>query len=235
MAGLSGSTWVLRWADAEGTESMSYLQERLVSGFHAQLSDRWNVKTRLFRSTHDYATMNMDMSTSNDADQNQDKKSNEGPHRFLYLVNMSHIVPPRQFAVLTFPGPGGIWNQRVIESDVEIETIMSKMKNLWVPRQSAYIEGYSYNLGDFRVHLGTMRVGSGYKGIILQIDYLPCNSYIEVNGIMAEFVQMLLPPNARVDTNTGIKFEDANLSSNMMTDRHTALQYINLFTKLHLL
>lgn len=50
---------MLRWADAEGTESQNYLQERLVSGFHAHLSDRWSVKTRLFRSAHDYAVINL--------------------------------------------------------------------------------------------------------------------------------------------------------------------------------
>ncbi|CAG8819118.1 33879_t:CDS:2, partial [Racocetra persica] len=54
----------------------------------------------------------------------------------------------------------------MIEAEHELETILSKLKNLWVIKKDVKFEGFSYNIGDFMVRTIDVR----HKGILVERD-----------------------------------------------------------------
>ncbi|KAF9115685.1 hypothetical protein BGX27_006929 [Mortierella sp. AM989] len=58
----------------------------------------------------------------------------------------------------------------LVEVEKDIEALIVKLKNLWVSRQHAQVEGYVYDLGDFIVRAGNIMVASSsYKGMLIEV------------------------------------------------------------------
>ncbi|CAG8594223.1 8225_t:CDS:2 [Cetraspora pellucida] len=53
----------------------------------------------------------------------------------------------------------------MIEAEHELETILSKLKNLWSNKKSVNFEGFSYNIGDFIVRTIDVKL----KGILVEV------------------------------------------------------------------
>ncbi|ORX65971.1 hypothetical protein DL89DRAFT_295825 [Linderina pennispora] len=213
---MTGTTWVLQWKDAQGTASLGLLQERLLRGLRASLKGRWSLDTRLFRSPHNYLEL-----------QNI-KNRGTASDKSMYLVVRGQGAARRQFIVMAS-------NRVVVEAEPEMESILLRLKNLWTPRQSARIEGYSYEGDDWVIHIGNMMVGTSYKGLVIEINYLPCSNPDQTYGLMRELLMMILPADAQIDVNSGVDYRRAGLDPHCMTDRHTAYQYVHLFTQSSLL
>ncbi|KAJ2053362.1 hypothetical protein GGI13_007232 [Coemansia sp. RSA 455] len=219
---MAGSTWVLWWKDAQGTASLGLLQERLLRGLRASLKGRWSMDTKLFHSPYNFV-------------QHQNIKvpaltapRGTASDQSMYLVIRGQGTSRRQFYVMAS-------NRVVVEAEPEMESIVLRLKNLWTPRQTARVEGYSYEGDDWIIRTGNMMVGTSYKGLIIEINYLPCSNPEQTRGLMLELLTMILPEDAQVDANNGVDYRRAGLDPCRMTDRHTAYQYVHLFTQSSLL
>ncbi|KAJ1951117.1 hypothetical protein FBU59_000349 [Linderina macrospora] len=231
---MTGTTWVLRWKDAQGTASLGLLQERLLRGLRANLKGRWSLDTRLFRSPHNYLELqNIKVGAPSSVAGNGEAGASLENHgtasdQSMYVVVRGQGASRRQFIVMAS-------NRVVVEAEPEMEAILLRLKNLWAPRQSARIEGYSYEGDDWVIHIGNMMVGTSYKGLVIEINYLPCSNPDQTYGLMRELLMMILPGDAQIDVNGGVDYCRAGLDPHRMTDRHTAYQYVHLFTQSSLL
>ncbi|KAI8320302.1 hypothetical protein GQ54DRAFT_222014 [Martensiomyces pterosporus] len=221
-----GTTWVLRWKDAQGTASLGLLQERLLRGLRASLKGRWSMDTKLYRSSHSY----IDLQTLKVGSPTPVRPEGRGTasDQSMYVVVRGQGSARRQYIVMAS-------NRVVVETEPEMENILLRLKNLWTPRQSARIEGYSYEGDDWVIRIGNMMVGTSYKGLVIEINYLPCSNPDQTYGLMRELLMMILPPDAQIDANGGVDYQRAGLDPQCMTDRHTAYQYVHLFTQSSLL
>lgn len=202
-----GSTWVIWWKDAQGTASLSQIQERLLRGLRAQPKGRWTMDAKLYHSSYNF-----------------NPTRQQPTDHLMYLINRN----TQQFYTMA--------SQRaIVETTAEMESIISRLKNLWQLRQSARIEGYSYEGDDWVIRTGNLMVGTSYKGLVVEINYLPCSNPQETEGLMRELLLMVMPKDAQVDANLAVDYKRAGLDSKKMTDCHTAYQYVNLFTKNSLL
>ncbi|KAJ2722461.1 hypothetical protein GGI07_003296 [Coemansia sp. Benny D115] len=218
-----GSTWVLWWKDAQGTASLGQLQERLLRGLRASLKGRWSMDTRLFHSPHNFVEL-QNLKVSDRHSESQGTASDQS----MYLVSRGQGAQRRQYFVMAS-------NRVVVETEPEMESIVLRLKNLWSARQSARIEGYSYEGDDWIIRTGNLMVGTSYKGLVIEINYLPCSNPEQTRELMRELLVMILPADAQVDVNSGVDYRRAGLDPNRMTDRHTAYQYVHLFTQSSLL
>ncbi|KAJ2659104.1 hypothetical protein IW148_004397 [Coemansia sp. RSA 1199] len=221
---MTGSTWVLWWRDAQGTASLGQLQERLLRGLRATLRGRWSMDTKLYHSPYNFVDhQHLKVSTAN-AQPARGTASDQS----IYLVVRGHGASRRQYFVLAS-------NRVVVETEPEMESILVRLKNLWTPRQTARIEGYSYEGDDWVIRTGNLMVGTSYKGLIIEINYLPCSNPEQTRELMRELLGMILPADAQIDPNNGVDYRRASLDPFCMTDRHTAYQYVHLFTQSSLL
>ncbi|KAM3583938.1 hypothetical protein VKS41_003903 [Umbelopsis sp. WA50703] len=147
-------------------------------------------------------------------------RNNSG--KLLYQISLAQ--QPRQLYCMV---DGGV----VVEVERDVETIFSRLKNLWVIRQSATIEGTSYDIGDFTLRVANILLGSTYKGLLLEVEYRPCSSPYGATEIIRDFVESLIPANAQLSIDTEYDYEKVGLSNQEFTIAHTGYQYMHLFRK----
>jgi mediator of RNA polymerase II transcription subunit 20 len=49
-------------------------------------------------------------------------------------------------------------------------------------------KGYQYSLGDFMVKIGSVILGQTTKGIVIEVEYLPCVIPNRCNDLLEEFI-----------------------------------------------
>ncbi|KAG0237339.1 hypothetical protein BGW42_001259 [Actinomortierella wolfii] len=127
----------------------------------------------------------------------------------------------------------------IVEVEKDMENLVAKLKNLWVLRQHAQVEGYVFDVGDFIVRAGNIMVAStSYKGLLIEFEYLPQMSSINAcKPILEEFVQLLLPPGVNLYTPQMLDYpyEQVGLDPNGWSSLHSRFQYSVLFRRQHIL
>ncbi|KAF9916510.1 hypothetical protein BX616_003584 [Lobosporangium transversale] len=127
----------------------------------------------------------------------------------------------------------------LVEVEKDIEALIAKLKNLWVHRQHAQVEGYVFDLGDFIVRAGNIMVAStSYKGMLIEIEYLPqTSSAIASNAILEEFVRLISPPGVTLYSPQMLDYpyEQVGLDSKHWSMLHSGFQYMTLFRRQHIL
>ncbi|RIB22453.1 mediator complex, subunit Med20 [Gigaspora rosea] len=116
----------------------------------------------------------------------------------------------------------------MIEAEHELETILSKLKNLWSVKQDVKFEGYSYNIGDFIVRT----VDARHKGMLVEVEYLPTTHPHAASSILSDFIDLIMPKDAdivRWDEKGDNSYTKVGLSEETFTRIHTAYQYMTLF------
>ncbi|KAF9964346.1 hypothetical protein BGZ70_006588 [Mortierella alpina] len=135
-------------------------------------------------------------------------------------------APPKRKAVL-------------VEVEKDIEALIAKLKNLWVHRQHAQVEGHIFDLGDFIVRAGNIMVAStSYKGMLIEIEYLPqTSSAIASNAILEEFVRLISPPGVNLCSPQMLDYpyEQVGLDPKKWSMLHSGFQYMTLFRRQHIL
>ncbi|KAF8944122.1 hypothetical protein BGZ47_004606 [Haplosporangium gracile] len=135
-------------------------------------------------------------------------------------------VPPKKRAVL-------------VEVEKDIEALIAKLKNLWVHRQHAQVEGYVYDLGDFIVRAGNIMVAStSYKGMLIEIEYLPqTSSATASNALLEEFVRLISPPGVNLYSPQmfDYPYEQVGLDPKNWSMLHSGFQFMTLFRRQHIL
>ncbi|KAJ1972693.1 hypothetical protein H4R34_005321 [Dimargaris verticillata] len=179
-----GVTCVFRWVNATGSTSLSQLNAQLTQRLFAANLGRWTVTCRLYREIPpalDPAATTVGSPTMAIGNKSHEKM----------LLLLTHTAEPaRQYAMVD--------ESCIVETDRELEAIVHKLKNLWVARQSSQIDGHLYDLGDFRVRMGNMMVGTANKGVIVEVEYVPCCYPQACQRILAEFIGLLMPSNAQL-------------------------------------
>ncbi|KAI1295243.1 hypothetical protein EDD11_007881 [Mortierella claussenii] len=127
----------------------------------------------------------------------------------------------------------------LVEVEKDIEALIAKLKNLWVHRQHAQVEGYVFDLGDFIVRAGNIMVAStSYKGMLIEIEYLPqTSSATASNAILEEFVRLISPPGVTLHSPHMLEYpyEQVGLDSKHWSMLHNGFQYMTLFRRQHIL
>ncbi|KAG0333563.1 hypothetical protein BG000_009074 [Podila horticola] len=127
----------------------------------------------------------------------------------------------------------------LVEVERDIEALIAKLKNQWVHRQHAQIEGYVYDAGDFIVRVGNIMVAStSYKGMLIEIEYLPqTSSATASNAILEEFVRMLSPPGANLYSPQMLDYpyDQVGLDPSHWSTLHNGFQLTQLFRRQHIL
>ncbi|KAJ2762133.1 hypothetical protein IWQ56_005112, partial [Coemansia nantahalensis] len=181
---MAGSTWVLWWKDAQGTASLRLLQERLLRGLRATLRERWTMDAKLFHSPHDFVKLQGLKVTGADAPQPAAPRGTAS-NQSMYVVVRGQGAARRHYYVMAS-------NRVVVEAEPEMDSIVTRLRNLWTPRQTARIEGYTYEGDDWIIRTGNLMVGTSYKGLVIEINYLPCANPDQTRGLMRELLVMVL-------------------------------------------
>lgn len=103
--------------------------------------------------------------------------------------------------------------------------VVDKMKQ-FTSKQSALIKGKRFKFRDFLICIGTVETRATTKGVIMELEYLPCTNYGVAHGILKEMCVIVagkpLPPSS-------LSFAKLTLgSTDTYTAKHLSYQYIML-------
>ncbi|GAB6031020.1 mediator complex subunit Med20 [Chamberlinius hualienensis] len=75
-------------------------------------------------------------------------------------------------------------------ADLLYESLMNKLVGIYNPKKAIKIEskGSRYELSDFLVKIGSVSMGSSFKGILIEVEYMPCCIPANCFELMKEFV-----------------------------------------------
>jgi len=68
---------------------------------------------------------------------------------------------------------------------------------LWGIRQTLKGQGDYYDVDDFRVRVATVQQSQDVKGVIIEVEYAPCQYLAQGEAIIRDFVEQLHIPQAK--------------------------------------
>ncbi|KAG6536366.1 mediator of RNA polymerase II transcription subunit 20a-like isoform X1 [Zingiber officinale] len=144
-------------------------------------------------------------------------------HKFLGIAFHDH--PSVYFFVIPLPR-----HLTVLEADANIQILMSQLGS-FKHSSVRYFQGFQYRLGDFQLKVGKCfrSAPENFRGIVLEIEYLPLSSMEVCRPIMKEFFGILQEEFSKMSVpghliNIEAHFERFGLQD-YYTAQHTALQY----------
>ncbi|KAI8604266.1 mediator complex, subunit Med20 [Dissophora ornata] len=207
-----GATCLVYWKDANGPQSLTLLSDRLLRQFHASPIGRWTINWKVFRDTSPV--------------------SKSGTGKMMHIVHVQGGATARGV-------PAGSQKAVLVEVEKDIEALIAKLKNLWVHRQHAQVEGHVFDLGDFIVRAGNIMVASTtYKGMLIEIEYLPQSSSATASSaILEELVRLISPPGVNLYSPQMLDYpyEQVGLDPKKWSMLHSGFQFITLFRRHHIL
>lgn len=109
-----------------------------------------------------------------------------GPQRTLHVLHNSE-QPATVFSVLEHS------DRRItFTSDTLFDLLLLKLSNVYSKKLRIEAKGPRFEIGDFLVKLGLVSVGGSCKGILVEVEYLPCQVVQSCWGLMIEFMQGFL-------------------------------------------
>eukprot|EP01104_Vermistella_antarctica_P002471 TRINITY_DN12711_c0_g1_i1.p1 TRINITY_DN12711_c0_g1~~TRINITY_DN12711_c0_g1_i1.p1 ORF type:complete len:219 (+),score=29.33 TRINITY_DN12711_c0_g1_i1:235-891(+) len=145
--------------------------------------------------------------------------------RELYVVSLGE-APDRLFLLA---------QSVVLEAEPSMQYILDKI-SLYSEKQRADIKGHTFAVGDFIIRVGTVMQANVEKGIIAEIEYLPCTSPNGGVEVLDEFISNFAfgfkttldeyPSYLRTNYST------FSLPTTRYTLRHATLQYVNCLAKM---
>ncbi|XP_076363612.1 mediator complex subunit 20 isoform X2 [Tachypleus tridentatus] len=111
--------------------------------------------------------------------------------------------------------------------DTQFDLLMSKMAGIYTSKKSTKIEskGVRYEVVDFLVKVGSVSMGPSFRGILVEVEYLPCVIPASCWDLMKEFLQAFL--------GTTVQSPPQYLQGRMnevYTPEDTVQQYMEQFT-----
>lgn len=106
-------------------------------------------------------------------------------------ITVMYVMHNSEYPFLTF---NLIEGSTCMVAHSSFDLLMAKLKAFYVPRKGGKTElkGTKYEYGDFTVKVGSVTQASNFKGIIIEVHYLPC---FDVNGcwnLINEFATMVI-------------------------------------------
>ncbi|EWC46988.1 hypothetical protein DRE_03750 [Drechslerella stenobrocha 248] len=111
--------------------------------------------------------------------------------RFLQYLDLSYH-PGKKFALI---------DRTIVTLDDSFEHILTTklQPSLWAMRQTLKAEGESFTLEDFRIRIAMLSQGTVIKGVLVEVEYLPCIYLEQGEPVIRDFIEQLgLPSGANV-------------------------------------
>ena len=131
-------------------------------------------------------------------------------------LKLLHLLHHSEYPKLTF---SVLENNTCMVSESGFDLIIDKLKAFYTPRKGGKIEvkGPKYRLGDIVVRIGSITQTSNFKGLILEIEYMPCHDAAICWNILSEFLTNHIdsslaipqPPSQYIDSRQGL-FSEAD-------------------------
>lgn len=77
-------------------------------------------------------------------------------------------------------------------SDTLFDLLLLKLGNVYSKKYKIESKGSRFEIGDFLVKLGVVSVAGSFKGILVEVEYLPCVVVESCWGLIFEFMQGFL-------------------------------------------
>lgn len=120
----------------------------------------------------------------------------QGTDNNVKLINLVHCSesPELMFSVLE--------NNMCMVSEVGFDSIVSKLKAFYTPRKGGKIEvkGTKYSLADFIIKVGNITQVSSFKGLTLEVEYLPCYEPCQCWKLLGEFILSYIDATVQLPT-----------------------------------
>lgn len=109
-----------------------------------------------------------------------------GPPRTLHVLHNSE-QPATVFSVLEHS------EKRItFTSDTLFDLLLLKLSNVYSRKLKIESKGPRFEIGDFVVKIGIVSVAGSSKGVLVEVEYLPCQVVQSCWGLMIEFMQGFL-------------------------------------------
>ena len=109
-----------------------------------------------------------------------------GPQRTLQILHNSE-QPATVSSVLEHS------ERRItFTSDTLFDLLLLKLSNVYSKKLRIEAKGPRFEIGDFSIKLGIVSVAGSGKGILVEVEYLPCQVAQSCWGLMIEFMQGFL-------------------------------------------
>ncbi|XP_014678541.1 PREDICTED: mediator of RNA polymerase II transcription subunit 20-like [Priapulus caudatus] len=142
------------------------------------------------------------------------------PTKNVFLVhNTEH--PATTFAVLE----SGL----VLVADSLLDIFMLKLNGAYNLKKNANIEskGQRYEQMDFVIKIGSVSIGPSFKGILVEVEYQPCDIPASCFDLMREFMQGFIGPSVQLPP----QLVAAKIAE-PYTPKDTVQQYLDHFNSL---
>ncbi|ORX41487.1 TATA-binding related factor [Piromyces finnis] len=185
---------------------MSTMERRIKNLFGGKKLDPWNVVCKLYKSVT-FPRIPLELI------------KNSGRGESMYLLSFSS-KPSHVYTIID--------EKIVMETDNALIELVTKIKNIWTIRQTAKIDGYNYEIGDYNVRYGNLNVGSHSKGLVVEVEHTKSTSVTKSSDLLIEFIDYLIPKELYKNYKLELKLKERANYNFIFTSRHTAYQYINL-------
>ena len=121
----------------------------------------------------------------------------------------------------------------VMEAGTDIVGVVERVR-AHAQRLKVTAEGSVYRCGDFTVRLGPLFLNENLSGTCCEIEYLPCSAAAGGAGLLKEFLERILPADARDSiwrSSAGDRAGDLEASPALPTQfghEHAACQFVGL-------
>lgn len=155
---------------------------------------------------------------------------------YISTPNLGHTVktlnvlhnseqPATVFSVLEQPNQKSI----TFSSDTLFDLLLLKLSNVYTKKFRIESKGQRYEIGDFLVKLGLVSVAGSFKGILVEVEYLPCVVVQSCWGLIHEFMQGFLGSNVPNQMPEYLKKKGPN---EIYTPVDTIQQYLENFANI---
>jgi len=147
-----------------------------------------------------------------------------GLQRTLHVLHNSE-QPATVFSVLEHSD-----KKTTFTSDTLFDLLLLKLSNVYSKKLRIESKGPCFEIGDFIVKLGIVSVSGSSKGILVEVEYLPCQVVQNCWGLITEFMQGFL---GSVVSNQVPPYLKSRFTANYVPDDtiHQYLEYFNSFRK----
>ncbi|KAF3924784.1 hypothetical protein ABW21_db0200825 [Orbilia brochopaga] len=163
------------------------IRDRLSKLYQPVVSAKWSLEHRLLRENAPPQTPTASSPTASAPSMS----SNPSQPRFLQYLDLSYH-PAKKFCLV---------DKTIVTLDDAFEQILTaKLQGgLWGMRQTLKAEGEAFTLEDFRIRIAMLSQGTVIKGVLVEVEYLPCQYLEQGEGVIRDFIEQLgLPSGGNV-------------------------------------
>ena len=145
--------------------------------------------------------------------------------RTLHVLHNSEH-PATVFSILDAPGQQPGQGQKItFTSDTLFDYLLLKLSNVYNKKLRIESKGSRFEIGDFVVKLGIVQASTSVKGILVEVEYLPCVVVQTCWSLIHEFAQGFLGSSVSSQIPAYLKAKTAPY-----TPSDTVHQYLEHFT-----